>query len=71
MLPDDDRPTDPAARLVDASGQVVRQLRDLRCPKCQALPATRVASSGFGRPHDVCGMCGHEFADDTVTGRTP
>ena len=70
MLPDDDRPTDPAARLVDSSGQVVRELRDLRCPKCAALPATRVASSGFGRPHDVCGMCGHEFEDDTVTGRT-
>jgi hypothetical protein len=70
MLPDDDRPTDPADRLVDTAGQPVRELRDLRCPQGGAAPATRVTSSGFGRPHDVCGMCGHEFADDTVTGRT-
>jgi hypothetical protein len=69
MQPDDDRP-DPAARLVDPTGQGVRPLRDLRCPSCGAAPATRVASSGFGRPHDVCGMCGYEFAEDTVTGRT-
>jgi uncharacterized protein (DUF983 family) len=55
-------------RLVDSAGQPVRRLNDA-CPKCHAAPATRVASSGFGRPHDVCGMCGHEFDEDTVTGR--
>jgi predicted RNA-binding Zn-ribbon protein involved in translation (DUF1610 family) len=71
MLPDDDRPTDPADRLVDTTGRPVHRLHDFRCPSCGAAPATRVASSGFGRPHDVCGMCGHEFAEDTVTGRTP
>jgi len=64
----DERPADPADRLVDARGQAVRRHND-HCPKCYAAPATRVASSGFGRPHDVCGMCGHEFAEDTVTGR--
>jgi hypothetical protein len=66
----DAAPVDPADRLVDDTGRPVRHAHDLRCPCCQAVPATRVASSGFGRPHDVCGMCGYEFADDTVTGRT-
>jgi uncharacterized protein (DUF983 family) len=60
---------DPADRLVDDRGQPLHRPHDLRCPRCGAVPATRVASSGFGRPHDVCGMCGYEFADDTVTGK--
>ena len=35
------------------------------CPTCGAKPSRRVASSGFGQPHDVCGQCGREFEEFT------
>jgi rubredoxin len=52
-----------AVTLVDASGKPVK--RDTRCPQCQAGPDKRVASGGFGEPHDVCVVCGHEFQELT------
>lgn len=46
--------------------------KDKRCPgtfpggrACGAGPDKRVPSSGFGRPHDVCRECGHEFEEFT------
>jgi predicted RNA-binding Zn-ribbon protein involved in translation (DUF1610 family) len=51
------------ARLVDASGRAVRVSHD--CPQCGADKAKRVASGGFGAPHDVCAVCGYEW--ETLT----
>jgi hypothetical protein len=69
MTTNDDTRTDPADRLVDASGDPVRR-RDDRCPQCGADPSVRVASSGFGRVrHDVCGRCGHDFGVRRPVGR--
>ena len=46
------------------------QLRGARvptvCPRCQAPADRRVLSAGFGDPHDLCGVCGYEFAERTV-----
>jgi uncharacterized protein (DUF983 family) len=71
MTPDE-RPIDPAGRLVDAGGLAIRRPSDARCPRCSADPASRVASGGFGRPHDVCSQCGFEFAEYTAAPeRTP
>jgi len=64
MTIDDDR--DPAAGLVDPHGRPMRR-RTGACPQCGADPSSRVASAGFGRPHDVCGRCGYEFTELTVT----
>lgn len=40
--------------------------RDSRCPRCLADRKKRVASSGFGQPHDVCGQCGYDFEEYTL-----
>jgi len=52
--------------LVDASGRPIsaRRIADRRCPQCGAAPEKRVASSGFGVAHPVCGRCGHEFVTE-------
>jgi hypothetical protein len=70
MTPTDDAtPTDPADRLVDASGDRIRT-RDDRCPVCGADPSDRVVSTGFGRVrHDICGRCGHDFGVRRIVGR--
>lgn len=36
------------------------------CPRCKAPATRRVLSSGFGKPHDVCGACGHDFEERTL-----
>lgn len=42
---------------------------DTRCPRCRASHEARVASSGFGVPHDVCSQCGYDFDEYTLGGR--
>jgi len=61
---DDERPTPPA--ILDASGKPARQAIDTSCPQCGAGPEKRVLSGGFGPVHDVCGQCGHDFAERTL-----
>ena len=58
-----DMHVDPAAALVDASGQPVakRRLEDTRCPVCRAPKAKRMKSCGFGQPSTLCGVCGYDF----------
>jgi hypothetical protein len=49
--------------LVDPFGRPVTE-KDLgagACPGCGSSPDDRVASGGFGTPHEVCKRCGHEF----------
>ena len=58
---------DPARALVDATGRPVAVRADRRCPQCGASASRRVASSGFGTPHPVCGQCGHDFRDELMT----
>jgi uncharacterized protein (DUF983 family) len=53
------------AVIVDASGRPARAA-SAACPRCQAGRDKRVASGGFGRPHDVCGECGYEWQNLTV-----
>ena len=37
------------------------------CPACGAAAERRVASGGFGQAvRDGCGVCGHEFDEDTT-----
>ena len=37
------------------------------CPAGGAAAERRVASGGFGQAvRDVCGVCGHEFDEDTA-----
>jgi hypothetical protein len=67
----DERPVDPAASLVDGHGRPARAADDGRCPgkdgrRCAGTRKDRVASSGFGEPHDVCKFCGHEFDEWTA-----
>lgn len=50
-------------RLFTADGKPVEQSRI--CPRCGSLPSFRVASAGFGYPHDVCKVCGFEFTEWT------
>jgi hypothetical protein len=59
---------DPAAGVVDVHGRTTAERRadEARCPICGAPPTKRVASSGFGLPHDVCGNCGHDFKEWTL-----
>lgn len=52
--------------LVDTTGRPLRQAADRTCPRCSAPPDRRVLSSGFGSPHDVCGVCGHDFEERTL-----
>lgn len=37
---------------------------DPKCPRCKS--DDRVLSCGFGEPHDVCKVCGHQFKERTV-----
>jgi predicted Zn-ribbon and HTH transcriptional regulator len=63
-----DKPVDPASAIVDADGRPIRRPGDQRCPRCQASPSIRVPSAGFGRRvHDVCGQCGYDFTERTIT----
>lgn len=54
--------------LVDPSGRPARKAVDETCPRCGASPEVRVASSGFGVPHPVCTVCGHEWPDEVFRG---
>lgn len=49
--------------LVTPDGRPAR--RSDKCPRCGSAKDKRVASSGFGMPHDVCSVCGHEFEEFT------
>jgi len=53
-------------RILDASGQPARPARDAACPRCAAPADRRVLSAGFGSPHDVCSVCGHDFEECTL-----
>jgi transposase-like protein len=55
----------PAPVIVGADGRPARG-PDKRCPQCKAGPDRRVASSGFGVPHPVCGCCGYEWHDERM-----
>lgn len=50
--------------LVDASGKPLppRNTVPASCPNCRAGVEKRTLSAGFGTPHDVCIICGHEFS---------
>ncbi len=54
-----------AVRILDPQGRPARVAVDTACPQCGAATDRRVLSSGFGSPHDVCGACGHDFAERT------
>jgi len=60
MTPDPEVPTPP--RILDAQGQPARTPASRACPRCAGL--SRVPSSGFGTPHDVCRTCGYEWPDE-------
>jgi uncharacterized protein (DUF983 family) len=55
---------EPVSRILDASGRPSKPSSD--CPRCGADKSKRVASSGFGQPHDVCRECGHEWETSTT-----
>jgi uncharacterized protein (DUF983 family) len=59
MTPDPDRPG-----ILDPQGKPARQAVDTTCPACGAGADRRVASSGFGTPHAVCGACGRDFFNE-------
>jgi len=40
--------------------------KDERCPDCDAGKQARRRSMTYGPPHDVCGVCGHNFTEWTV-----
>lgn len=48
--------------LVNPLGQPLRPKPPTRCPRCGEGADKRIASSGFGLPHDVC-VCGYEFTE--------
>ena len=57
--------------IVNPQGKPARVALDTRCPRCgvecpEGDTAKRVASCGFGTPHDVCRKCGYEFEGLTV-----
>ena len=61
----DGRPhSDPGAGLVLPNGMPATPSADTACPTCLASADRRQASGGFGVPHPVCGVCGHEFHDE-------
>ena len=62
MTPDPERP--PV--IVNPQGQPARKAMDTACPQCRAPKERRVLSAGFGAPHDVCGVCGHDFEERTL-----
>jgi len=47
--------------IVAPNGRPAREAESDDCPRCGSAPDKRVASSGFGSPHDVCVVCGFEF----------
>jgi uncharacterized protein (DUF983 family) len=51
--------------LIGPDGFPARRPEDQTCPRCGAEPDKRRLSSGFGAPHDVCGVCGFEFEERT------
>ncbi len=60
--PEQAKPFNPV--IVAPDGRPARLPRDARCPACGAGADQRVASSGFGTPHEVCVNCGHEGFED-------
>jgi len=53
--------------LVDPTGRPARPSAvPGPCPQCGAALSLRVASSGFGVPHPVCGRCGYEWPDERM-----
>ena len=64
---DEDRPRPDAVELVDPQGKPARAARASICPHCGSGPDRRVASSGFGVPHPICGHCGYEFHGERLT----
>jgi uncharacterized protein (DUF983 family) len=55
-----------APTIVDASGKPARRPETKTCPQCGAGAEQRVLSAGFGKAHDVCGACGHDFPERTL-----
>lgn len=51
--------------LLGPDGQPARVAKGSRCPVCGASEDRRVVSAGFGAPHDVCSVCGHDFEELT------
>ena len=65
---DEDTP-DPAGALIGPDQKPLFKRGSQRdpCPQCGAPPKRRVLSGGFGTAvHDVCGNCGHDFAERTL-----
>lgn len=52
--------------IVDPGGRPARAAISTDCPNCRAPKTKRRLSSGFGDPHDVCGVCGHDFEERTL-----
>lgn len=50
--------------IVDARGRPIVRPAGVpaTCPQCGAGRDQRMLSAGFGTPHDVCLVCGHEFS---------
>ena len=57
---------DAKPTIVAPDGRPARQTVSADCPSCRAPKNKRVLSSGFGHPHDVCGVCGHDFEERTI-----
>ena len=54
--------------IVGPDAKPLRKPKDTSCPgvlpsgfRCGAGPDKRIASGGFGIPHPVCRVCGHEW----------
>lgn len=50
--------------ILNPQGQPARAASSA-CPRCAAPKEKRVLSAGFGDPHDVCSVCGHDFDERT------
>jgi len=60
--------TETQTAILAPNGKPARTKASEHCPRCGAKPEKRVASSGFGAAHPVCGSCGHEFVDEVWCG---
>lgn len=58
-MTEEGKPFNPV--IVSPDGKPARLPANANCSACGAKPSARVASGGFGVPHPVCGVCGHEF----------
>lgn len=52
--------------ILGADGKPAPKVDRSACPGCGADRSKRVASGGFGEPHDVCRECGYEWQELTV-----